>query len=216
MFFTPVWSILFSDTLVYYFFYWEVIMNLLTILTQLMTSGASINAVSVKTGLSSKQLKKLLPTLIPIVLKYMTGNASSTSGATSLLGALAQHNNKKSMDLQLQEADEEDGSKIIGHIFGKDENKVTADLSAQTGLETSQISQVLSVIAPALMSGVSGAADSAQVSPAGAAPTINLAGSDLFSAFFGMNNPAPTTAPAQKEDPFDGSALLQALLNLKK
>ena len=46
---------------------------------------------------------------LPILIKYMTKNASSGDGALSLLGALSQHKNNNSMDLQLKDADEDDG-----------------------------------------------------------------------------------------------------------
>ena len=128
-------------------------MNLLSLLAGTMLSQSSVNSVSGKTGLSSKQIQKLVMLALPILIKYMTQNASSGDGALSLLGALSQHKNNNSMDLQLKDADEEDGAKIIHHILGRKENAVTQDLSAQTGLGTDQVQQVLSILAPGLMSG---------------------------------------------------------------
>jgi hypothetical protein len=79
-------------------------MNLLSILLAVMTSKAALGQVSGKTGLSQKQIKKLMMIAIPILLKYMTQNASSGDGAQSLLGALMQHNKKEEVCLQLKDA----------------------------------------------------------------------------------------------------------------
>ena len=133
-------------------------MDLLQLLLGSMTNQSSVGSVSGKTGLSDKQVKKLMALAIPLLIKYMTKNASSGNGAQSLLGALAQHTSQKDMADQLGDADEEDGGKIISHILGSNQSQVTQDLSAQTGLDVSQISQVLAIMAPALMSGVSNAA----------------------------------------------------------
>ena len=190
-------------------------MNLLQLLLGAMTSQSSVGSVSGKTGLSDKQVKKLMMLAIPLLLKYMTSNAqSSNNGALSLLGALSQHQNKKGMDLQLVDADEDDGNKIIGHILGNNEGKVTQDLAAQTGLDNDQIRKVLAILAPGLMSGVSEAASSAAKPAASTAPSLQgLAGSGIFGALFGAGNEQPK---AETNAALDGTALLQALLNAKK
>lgn len=199
-------------------------MDLLQLLLGSMTAQSSVGSVSGKTGLSDKQVRKLMALAIPLLIKYMTKNASSGAGAQSLLGALSQHNNKKDMAQQLVSADEEDGGKIISHILGSSQGQVTQDLSAQTGLNASQISQVLSIMAPALMSGVSEAASTSSAAAAApqanaASPLASLAGSGIFGALFGGKGSA--TAPAAQEKPsadaaLNGTALLQALLKAAK
>ena len=114
-------------------------MNLLGLLMAAMTTKNALAQVSKKTGLSEKQIKKLVMIAVPILIKYLTKNASSGDGAHSLLGALAQHNNKEDIGLQLKDADEKDGHKIISHIFGKKEEAVTQNLSAQSGLTQEQV-----------------------------------------------------------------------------
>lgn len=201
-------------------------MNLLQLLLGTMASQSSIGSVSGKTGLSDKQIKKLMMLAIPLLLKYMTSNASSNNGALSLLGALSQHTNKKGMAQQLNDADEDDGNKIIAHILGNNEGKVTQDLSAQTGLNADQIRKVLSIMAPALMSGVSEAASTTAATAVGkpaaaaasTAPSLSgLAGSGIFGALFGHGKEPQNELPKEESNAaLDGTALLQALLNAKK
>ena len=136
-----------------------------------MTAKAALQQIAKKTGLSEKQIKRLIMIATPLLIKYMTQNASSGDGASSLLGALMQHTSKKEMDQQLKEADETDGKKIIGHIFGKKEPEVTQSLSAQSGLTAEQVNQILAIMAPAILTGVSEAASNTTAVQGSASPS---------------------------------------------
>ncbi len=185
-------------------------MNLLGLLMAAMTTKNALGQIAKKTGLSEKQIKKLMLIAIPILIKYLTRNASSGDGAHSLLGALAQHNNKEEMGLQLKDADENDGHKIIGHIFGKKEEAVTQNLSAQSGLTQDQVNQILAIMAPAILSGVS---EAAVGTAANQMPSAQSMVPGIFSALLGTG--AQVQAD-EKDDAINGTALLQALLNARK
>lgn len=132
-------------------------MNLLQLLLSSMLSDNSVNSVAKKTGLSSKLIQKIILAAVPILIRYMTQNASSQSGAQSLLGALTQHNNTRSIAEQIEEVDEEDGGKIIGHILGSDKEKVVKGLATETGAQEQEITRALGSIAPALLAALSAA-----------------------------------------------------------
>lgn len=137
-------------------------MNLLSVLLKALLGKSTLAALMKKTGLSAAQLKKLIPLAVPLLLKYLTGNAASQTGALSLLGALAQHNSAKSLPAQIDEADETDGGKILGHILGEDKSSAMQDLAVQTGMNKDQVSLALGSLAPALLSTLSSAANSAK------------------------------------------------------
>ena len=148
-------------------------MNLLSLLLKGMTTAASVNALSQKTGISAKTIKKLLPLALPILLKAMTSNASSSSGAQSLLGALTQHTNKKPLEDQISNADEKDGAAIIGHILGGNTAAVSSQLSSEAGISSNEVNLLMSLIAPAMLSSLSAAnttAQQAQAAQAGKKP----------------------------------------------
>ena len=159
-------------------------MNLLSLLLKSLLSDSSLTQLIKKTGLTEAALKKLLPLAIPLLIKALTSNASSQTGLASLLGALTQHTSTKSMDLQLEEADNEDGAKIVRHIFGDESDANIDDLARQSGLSSMQVSSVLSEIAPALMSSLSAANSSAAASAASASPFSALG--SLFGSFLGQ------------------------------
>ena len=146
-------------------------MNLLQLLLSTLTSQSSVNTVSKKTGVNSKLTSKLLLVAIPLLIKYMTKNASKKTGAQSLLSALGQHTSTQTMTQQLQNADQNDGSRIINHILGKDKDTVVNSLASETGLSNNQVNSTLSTIAPALLSGLSAATTQAQNQSSG----VNLA-----------------------------------------
>ena len=136
-------------------------MNLLTLLLKAMLTNNSVSSVSNKTGLSSALVKKLIVAAIPLLIKYMTKNASTTSGAQSLLGALTQHSSNRSLPQQIEEVDVEDGEKIIGHILGDDKDTVVKELAAETGATNEQVTRGLASLAPALLSGLFSATNTA-------------------------------------------------------
>ena len=187
-----------------------------------MLSEGALKALAKKTGLNSKQLKKILPLALPLLLKMLTKNASEKDGALSLLGALTQHTSKKTMAQQIEEADQDDGAKIIGHILGKDSQSSLLSLSSQSGLSQKEVSSVLSGIAPALLSGLSAATSSAGSSAGKVDLSDGLDLSDVV-AMLGGAKPEPAgllgglfgkkkPAKEEKDAGLNGATLLQLLL----
>ena len=218
-------------------------MNLLNVLLKALLTDGAISALAKKTGIGSAALKKLLPLAIPLLLKALTNNASSQSGVQSLLGALTQHTSTKSMADQIAEADQTDGSKILGHILGGNAAGEFGGLAAQTGLTADQVGSALAGIAPALLSGLSAATQSS-----GAAGKVDLSdgldlgdvmamlggtqsGSSPLGGLLGTLMAGGQSAPSpvggllgsllgggiqENDNSLNGNALLSALLGAKK
>ncbi|MDO5121772.1 MAG: DUF937 domain-containing protein [Erysipelotrichaceae bacterium] len=186
-------------------------MNLLQLLLSALLTNSSVNSMSKKTGLTSILVRKLIMAALPILIKYLTQNVLSQGGAASLLNALTQHTSKRSMAEQIDEVDEEDGSKIIRHILGNDEKKVVADLAEETGLKGEEVTRGLASLAPALLSALSAAAASSaqQQTAAAAAPAAAPAAdlTSLFNTFAGQ-----PVQQAQAQQPAGAASLLNSLL----
>lgn len=214
-------------------------MNLLGLLLKGLGSKAAINVLKKKTGISSKDLAKFLPLLIPILLKAMTSNASSESGAHSLLGALSQHTSTEPLAEQIDHADTQDGQAIIGHILGGNSNNVVNQLSGQSGLSSSQINDVMALIAPAVLSGLSAANTTTQQvqapkpKPGADAEVLSLGGQQAgglgsFLQMFGAAQEPEVQEQSsssliqsllggqEEQNSSNGSALLSLLLRSKK
>ena len=190
-------------------------MNLLAFLLKVLMAKNSVNAMSEKTGISKYLIRKLIPLAIPLLIRYMTQNASNQSGAQSLFNALGQHKNNRTLKEQLGEADMEDGAKIINHILGKDNDKVVGALASRSGMNSKQVMTLLSLLAPALLSALSAASSSAhqqQVQvPTQTAPSMDL--SSLASMFLG-NAQEPQTQTQQPSSSMSGLGMLGSLLGM--
>lgn len=136
-------------------------MNLLSMLLGSMGSQSSVNSLSQQTGVGAGKLKKLLPLLIPILLRYLTKNASNKEGAQSLLGALTQHTSKETVAAQIDEVDQKDGELIIKHILGDDTEKVVNELAKESDMENEEVEKSLFSIAPSLLSILSSTTENA-------------------------------------------------------
>ena len=136
-------------------------MDLLSLLMGSMTNESTLSALSGKTGASSQSITKLIASALPLLLRFLTINAGSQNGGRALLTALDGHTDTRPMELQIQDADEADGTKILNHIFGNDKDQVYNFLSHQSGMNNNQVNSVLSSIAPAILSGLSAATTSA-------------------------------------------------------
>ena len=160
-------------------------MNLLNLLMGSLGSDSSINALSSKTGVNASLLTKLLPLAIPVLLKALTKNASKEGGAQSLLTALGQHTNTRSITQQIDDVDEADGGKIVAHILGNDSDQIVSALAQETGMENAQVSRSLGALAPALMSMLSSSANTVHSSG------VNLSDGFDLSDVMGMFGGAP-------------------------
>ena len=178
-------------------------MNLLSLLLGSMTTQSSVDSLSEKTGVSAALIRKLLPLAIPILLKYLTSNASNQQGALSLLGALSQHTSTNQIDKQIKDADADDGSRILGHILGGSYSSVMGQLARQTGLTESQVGAILAILAPALLSGVSAANTQQQ--------TQQSAGLGSLLGMFGGVAQQPAQDAGKDQDGTSLLSLLSAL-----
>ena len=130
-------------------------MDLLNLLMDSMTSPGSTATLSQKTGVSKEQTASLVASALPLLLQSMQSNASTETGAQSLLNALTQHTNTQSVPQQIAHADTVDGAKILAHILGQNQTAAVNQLSKKNGLTTKQTMAILSLIAPALLSALS-------------------------------------------------------------
>lgn len=194
-------------------------MSLLETLLTSMTSSSSLDSMSRRTGGSNDQMATLITAALPILLKALTSNASTQSGAASLQEALSQHQETGSVAEQFAAADTADGAKILQHILGGNSSSVMSGLSRQSGLSNDQVGSALSTLAPVLLSSLSAANNQAPVQRQ--RPAIDLSdGIDASDIMGFMQMMSSAQGGAQQRRPqnqasFDGSDLLGLLSMLK-
>ena len=184
-------------------------MDFLGQLLKTFLADSAIKALARKTGLKTRDLKKFVPLAVPFLIQMLTKNASSAEGASSLLEALTQHTGDSAIDEQIADADIVDGAKIIGHILGSNESKDLKDLSKQSNLSETAVSGILSSIAPALLTSLSGAVFGT------GKKTRKKSGSGFLGSILGGLFGSGKTRRKKTDDEFNGASLLATLLSLK-
>ena len=185
-------------------------MDLFNLLASGLGTSESINAMSSKTSASNDQVTAALLSALPSMLGQMKTNASTQSGASSLLNALNQHDLSKLSNEDIvsliKNADEKDGAKILDKIYGSQEKTqaATASLAKQSGMSSSQMMKLMCIAAPALLTAIASAKKkqaaqaAAQAQAAQAAAQAKTSESDdlmaLLSSLSGVNvNTGKTT-----------------------
>lgn len=171
-----------------------------------MLSNDSLQGLSQKTGASTDDIKKVLSSALPDLLNGAKTQAEDTnSGFNDALSSHAK-NNTGNLPAFFKNVDLSDGAKIVGHLLGSGKNDA-AQISRATGVKQDTVSQILSLIAPLLMSLLGQQTASAQSnntaslmgSLLGNVNISTLAASLLGGTNTNTNNHKPSK-PAQKTD----------------
>ncbi len=117
-----------------------------------------IKGLSSQTGQSKSNTSNLLNMAMPVLMQAMQRNAATPKGASGLLGALTGKHDGSILDNlgtifsgSNSSAIEQDGGKILGHVFGNRQQNVQNALSKQSGVDASSVGRILKMAAPVVM-----------------------------------------------------------------
>lgn len=108
--------------------------------------NAPIREIANATGENQGLVGKILGMGLPLIMGQLNENTNDPQGSSSLFNALTQHENVDYSNPN--NIDPEDGNKILGHIFGNKENRVTSEIGNQVGVNPDQVKKVLMYLAP--------------------------------------------------------------------
>lgn len=128
-------------------------MDILELLTSQLNQKGVVDTLSKSVNAKPDQVKQLAHLALPTLLQAMNKNAKSEQGASSLLKALDQHADDDVDDIGnfLKKVDTKDGAKILGHLLSNKSGAVESGLAKQTGMDISQVSGILTMLAPLLL-----------------------------------------------------------------
>lgn len=114
----------------------------------------NLESLSKQAGVSTDQVKSVLSSALPSLLGGALDQAQNEKTAKGFAGALNQHagddvTNVKSF---LQGVDVQDGEKIVGHLLGSSTGDLEDQIAAQAGVRKLDVSKILALVAPLLMS----------------------------------------------------------------
>ena len=127
-------------------------MDINSLLSTLLSSD-SVSGVSKATKADNNEVASVLNAALPMLLKGAKKQSEDKDTAESFATALLSHGKKDTSNLSsfLKNVDLDDGSKIIGHLLGKDDDSVKK-IAKSSGVSTKKTGDILSAAAPLLMS----------------------------------------------------------------
>ena len=126
-------------------------------LTSLLSSSIGQNLISgaaSQLGIEQSKAQSIISIGLPVLMSAIQKNASNPATASGLQNALeSKHDGSILENLSgfLGQGDFSDGSKIIGHLLGGNSQNVVNAIGQQSGTDSSQVGNVLSMLAPVVM-----------------------------------------------------------------
>ena len=115
----------------------------------------TINQLGAQLGLDRKTTQQAASIALPMLLRSLSGNASSPEGAVSLEKALRKkHDGTILNDIAGALSKPEtlaDGQAILGHVLGNRKGTMEKSLSKVSGIDTNSSSQLLAALAPLVL-----------------------------------------------------------------
>ena len=117
-----------------------------------------INGVAGQTGQAENKTADVLSMAMPLLLGAMKKNAATPEGAQGLMNALSsKHDGSILDDLGglfnggVDQSVMDDGTGILGHVFGGKQVNVENTLSQRSGIDTDSVANILKIAAPIVM-----------------------------------------------------------------
>jgi hypothetical protein len=112
-----------------------------------------MDQLAAQLGVDEATAEKMTRQAIPALLGGMQANAEDSAGAMSLAGALGQHpSDLIDGGVDLNQVDANDGEKIVGNIFGPNQDQVAQTLGGLGGSQTGDlIKKLLPILAPIVL-----------------------------------------------------------------
>ncbi|MBP3577897.1 MAG: DUF937 domain-containing protein [Lachnospiraceae bacterium] len=181
-------------------------MDLSKIASSLLSSD-SLKGLSNLTGASNSDIKNVLSSALPSLLTGATEQAKNESTAASFAGALAQHAKDDTSDLTsfLGNVDLADGAKIIGHLLGSGKEETVKKAAKASGVSEKKTGDILSAIAPMLLSLLGQQAEEDDDKESGASGLVSalLDNVDVGSLLSGLIS-TDTSSTSGKKKPASG------------
>lgn len=131
-----------------------------------------IGDIATRLGINEKEAAAAVKTVLPTIVAGLSANAASGDGAAKLEKTLGKHTSKST---KLTDVDEEDGKKIVNHVFGTRKEEVVSAAAAKSDVTKEIVAKILPIVAPIVLAWLA---------------------QKLFSS---KTEAAPTAAPAKEE-----------------
>jgi hypothetical protein len=118
-------------------------------------SNIPLNDLAARLGVDEGTAEQASRQALPALLGGIQANTDDPGGAASFASAVHQHDNDLvEGGVNLDSVDENDGERIVGHVFGDQRGQVVQQLGSTGGASTTQdlMAKLLPLLAPIVMS----------------------------------------------------------------
>lgn len=129
--------------------------SIMNLLISQLSSGA-LGQISERLGVDEQKAQQAVGMALPMLIGALNRNSSSSkSSAEALTGALQRDHDGSILDnltkaITKQETID-DGSAILGHVFGEKQGGIVNSVSRATKLDPDQVGQIFAILAPIVM-----------------------------------------------------------------
>ncbi|NLG20148.1 MAG: DUF937 domain-containing protein [Actinomycetales bacterium] len=114
-----------------------------------LLSAIPVSQLAQQVGADEASVSQAVQQVLPALVGGLSANAQRPEGAASLTNALSDHAETDFGDLSNVNVD--DGSKIVGHIFGDQQEAVVSQLGGLGGSGGGLIQKLLPILAPIVL-----------------------------------------------------------------
>jgi hypothetical protein len=107
-----------------------------------------IDEIASKLGIDEKAAKSAVKTVLPTIVAGLSANAADPEGAAKLEKTLTKHTSKST---KVADVDEEDGKKIVNHVFGSKKEAVEEAAAGKADVTKDIIAKILPIVAPIVL-----------------------------------------------------------------
>ncbi|MFB4353967.1 DUF937 domain-containing protein [Microbacterium sp. LS_15] len=125
-----------------------------------------IDDVAAKLGVSHDEAKAAVEQGGAVLLSGLAKNASTSEGSSAIENALKRHEGTTGAK-KVDDIDQNDGGKIVSHILGADEKKVTTKLNESKETAGIDFGKLLPILAPIVMGLIANATKSKDTTAGG-------------------------------------------------
>jgi hypothetical protein len=128
--------------------------DLLEMITGQLMGGGTVSQLAKRIGASDKATSQALGGAVPMLLQGLAGNTERSGGANALAAALDRDHDGSILDDLggfLGSGSTSTGDGILRHVLGDRRGQAESSLGKLSGLDTGQISKLLSLVAPLVL-----------------------------------------------------------------
>lgn len=128
-------------------------MDIMKLIADKLDDSSVIKNLNSSIDADSNSVRQAAKLSIPAMIKGLQENAQTDHGEKDLEKALDRHKDDEVDDMSnfLSGVDKSEGERVLSHMFGERRGRVETNIAKETGLDVSQVTQIMQQLAPLVL-----------------------------------------------------------------